>query len=60
MQLLFSAFVGLLTYGVFSAGVGLLLLIFSLHKPWRWTEMQMQLDSSGPHRVGSGPIPCLY
>lgn len=60
MQFFFSPFVGLLTYGVFSAGVGLLLLIFSLHKAWRWTEMQMQLDLSGPHRVGSGPIPALY
>lgn len=60
MQVFFSPFVGLLTYGVFSAGIGLLLLIFSLHKAWRWTEMQTQLDLSGPHRVGSGPIPCLY
>ncbi len=59
-QFFFSPFVGLLTYGVFSAGIGLLLLIFSLHKAWRWTEMQSQLDLSGPHRVGSGPIPCLY
>lgn len=60
MQFLFSPFVGLLTYGVFSAGIGLLLLLFSLHKAWRWTEMQSQLDLSGPHRVGSGPIPALY
>ncbi len=60
MQFFFSPLVGLLTYGVFSAGIGLLLLIFSLHKAWRWTEMQSQLDLSGPHRVGGGPIPCLY
>ncbi|HEV8366256.1 MAG TPA: hypothetical protein VGQ52_22265 [Gemmatimonadaceae bacterium] len=60
MQLAFSPFVGLLTYGVYSGGIGLLLLIFSLHKAWRWTEMQTQLDLSGPHKVGGGPIPCLY
>jgi hypothetical protein len=59
-QFFFSPFVGLLTYGVFSAGVGLLLLVFSLHKAWRWTEMQMLLELSGPHRVGSGPIAPLY
>jgi hypothetical protein len=56
----FSPFVGLLVYGVFSAGVGLLLLVYSLHKAWRWTETQMQLDLSGPHRVGEGPIAPLY
>ena len=60
MQLVFSPFVGLLTYGVYSGGIGLLLLVFSLYKTWRWTELQTQLDLSGPHRVGSGPIPSLY
>lgn len=60
MQFLFAPFVGLLTYGVYSAGIGLLLLIFSIHKAWRWTELQQHLDLSGPHRVGSGPIPPLY
>ncbi|MGH7695562.1 MAG: hypothetical protein ACRENH_11305 [Gemmatimonadaceae bacterium] len=60
MQLVFSPFVGLLTYGVYSGGIGLLLLIFSLYKSWRWTELQTQLDLSGPHRVGGGPIPSLY
>jgi len=60
MQLVFSPFVGLLTYGVYSGGIGLLLLVFSLYKAWRWTELQTQLDLSGPHRVGSGPIPSLY
>ncbi|MGQ0641570.1 MAG: hypothetical protein ACT4P6_12520 [Gemmatimonadaceae bacterium] len=56
----FSPFVGLLSYGVFSAGVGLLLLIFSIFKSWRWTEQQQYLELSGPHRVGEGPIPPMY
>ena len=60
MQLVLSPFVGLLTYGVYSGGIGLLLLVFSLYKTWRWTELQTQLDLSGPHRVGSGPIASLY
>lgn len=60
MQFLLSPFVGLLTYGVYSGGIGLLLLVVSLFKAWRWTEMQTYLDLSGPHRVGSGPIPPLY
>jgi hypothetical protein len=60
MTFLFSPFVGLLTYGVFSAGVGLALLLFSLFKTWRWTEQQQYLELSGPHRVGEGPIQPLY
>ncbi|MGH7710515.1 MAG: hypothetical protein ACREOG_04495 [Gemmatimonadaceae bacterium] len=60
ITLFFAPFVGLLTYGIFSAGVGLLLLVFSLFKAWRWTEPQIVLDLSGPHRVGEGPIPTLY
>jgi hypothetical protein len=60
MSFLFSPFVGLLTYGVFSAGVGLLLLVYSIFKAWRWTEQQQYLELSGPHRVGEGPISPMY
>jgi hypothetical protein len=60
MLLVFAPFVGLLAYGVFSGGVGLLLLILSLFKAWRWTEVKDLLELTGPHRVGEGPIPTLY
>jgi hypothetical protein len=60
MTLVFAPVVGLLTYGVYSAGIGLLLLVFSLFKAWRWTELKDDLDLSGPYRVGEGPIPALH
>ena len=56
----FAPFASLLTYGIFSGGVGLLLLVYSLFKAWRWTEQQVVLELTGPHRVGQGPIPTLY
>lgn len=55
-----SPFLGLLSSGVFAAGVGLLLLAYSLHKAWRWTDVQMPCELSGPFRVGTGPIPAMY
>ncbi|HJU72501.1 MAG TPA: hypothetical protein VJ717_02060 [Gemmatimonadaceae bacterium] len=60
MTFLFAPFVGLLSFGLFSAGVGLLMMIFALYKAWKWTEVQVFYELSGPHRVGAGPIPPLY
>jgi len=60
MTFFFSPFVGLLNYGIFSAGVGLLLLVYSIFRAWRWTEQQQYLELSGPHKVGEGPIPPMY
>ncbi|MEW5916297.1 MAG: hypothetical protein AB1762_07825 [Gemmatimonadota bacterium] len=60
LTVVFAPFVGLLTYGIYSAGIGLLLLVVSLFKAWRWTEMKDVIELSGPHRVGEGPIPALY
>jgi hypothetical protein len=60
MQFLLAPFLGLLMFGMYSAGIGLLLLVYSLFKAWRWTELKDVIDLSGPYRVGEGPIAPLY
>lgn len=60
MIFFFAPFVGLLSFGIYSAAVGLLMMIFSIYKAWKWTEVQVYWELSGPFRVGAGPIPPLY
>jgi hypothetical protein len=48
---------GLLTYGVHAAGIGIVALGFGVYKAWDITGQGVAHELSGPHRVGTGPIP---
>ena len=48
---------GLLAYGVQAAGIGILALGFGVYKAWDITGQGVAHELSGPHRVGTGPIP---
>ena len=45
-----------LQYGIYAAGLGLLAFGFGMKKAWDLTEGGIELELSGPHKVGEGPI----
>jgi len=51
---------GLLQYGIYAAGVGVLAFGFGMKKAWDLTEGGIELALSGPFRVGEGPIPPTF
>ena len=51
---------GLLQYGIYPAGVGVLAFMFGMKKAWDLTEGGVALTLSGPHRVGEGPIAPMF
>ncbi len=48
---------GLLAYGVYAAGIGIMALGFGIYKAWDITGQGVAHELSGPYRVGTGPIP---
>jgi len=45
-----------LQYGIYAAGLGLVAFAFGMKKAWDLTEGGIELESSGPFKVGEGPI----
>jgi hypothetical protein len=45
-----------LQYGIYAAGLGLLAFGFGMKKAWDLTEGGIELQLSGPFKVGEGPI----
>lgn len=46
--------------GVYAAGMSLLALGFALVRAWQWTSDGVSYQLSGPHRVGTGPVPNTF
>lgn len=45
-----------LQYGIYAAGLGLLAFGFGMKKAWDLTEGGVELQLSGPYKVGEGPV----
>jgi hypothetical protein len=45
-----------LQYGIYAAGLGLVAFAFGMKKAWDLTEGGIELELSGPFKVGEGPI----
>jgi hypothetical protein len=49
-----------LQYGIYAAGLGLLAFGFGMKKAWDLTEGGIELQLSGPYKVGEGPIAASF
>jgi len=49
-----------LQYGIYAAGLGLLAFAFGMKKAWDLTEGGVELELSGPYKVGDGPIAASF
>lgn len=49
-----------LQYGIYAAGLGILAMGFGMKKAWDLTEGGIELQLSGPFKVGEGPIPASF
>jgi hypothetical protein len=45
-----------LQYGIYAAGIGIVAFAFGMKKAWDLTEGGVELELSGPFKVGQGPI----
>ena len=43
-------------YGMYAAGLGLLAFAFGMKKAWDLAANGIELELSGPYKVGEGPI----
>jgi hypothetical protein len=46
-----------LAYGIYGAAIGLFAIGYGVFKAWEITGNAVAYSLTGPHRVGSGPIP---
>lgn len=57
VMLVLLPIVGMLSYGIYGAVLGMFGLGFGLRFAWRRIEQGVTYAVSGPHKVGTGPIP---